>query len=116
MKEEIHKLLAEGIIEPSVSPWRAQVVVTKNETYKRRMVIDYSQTVNRFTLLDAYPLPRIDDEIAQHKYFSTLDLTSAYYQIPLAIEDRPFKAFEAKGKLYQSCRLGSRMEFPLFSV
>ena len=116
MKEEIHKLLAEGIIEPSVSPWRAQVVVTKNETYKRRMVIDYSQTVNRFTLLDAYPLPRIDDEIAQHKYFSKLDLTSTYYETPLCIEDRPFTAFEASSKLYQYCRLGLRIEFPHFSV
>ena len=108
MKEEIQKLLAEGIIEPSVSPWRAQVVVTKSETHKRRMVIDCCQTVNRFTLLDAYPLHRIDDqinEIAQHKYFSTLDLTSVYYQISLAIEDRPFTAFEANGKIYQYCHL-----------
>jgi len=108
MKDEIQKLLAEGIIEPSVSLWRTQVVVTKSEIHKRRMVIDYSLTVNRFTLLDAYPLPRIDDqinEIVQHKYFSTLDLTSAYYQIPLAIEDRPFTVFEANGKLYQYCHL-----------
>jgi len=119
MKEEIQNLHAEGIIEPSVSPWRAQVVVTKSKTHKRRVVIDYSLTVNRFTLLDAYPLPRIDDqinEIAQHKYFSTLDLTSAYYQIPLAMEDRPFTVFEASSKLYQYCRLGLRIEFPHFSV
>ena len=60
IKEEVRKLLNDGVIEPSYSPWRAQVLVTKNERHKRRMVIDYSQTVNRYTLLDAYPLPNID--------------------------------------------------------
>ena len=53
---EVQHLLGEGIIEPSNSPWRAQVVVARNENHKKRMVIDYSQTINRFTLLDAYPL------------------------------------------------------------
>ena len=60
---EVQRLLNEGVIEPSNSPWRAQVVVARNENHKKRMVIDYSQTINRFTLLDAYPLPRIDDTI-----------------------------------------------------
>ena len=49
------------------------------------MAIDYSQTVNRFTQLDAYPLPRIDDmvqKIAQYSICSTLDLKSAYHQVP----------------------------------
>ena len=72
------------------------------------MVIDYSQTVNRFTHLDAYPLPRIDElinEIAKSKYYSTVDLKSAYYQVPLATKDRKFTAFEANGKLYQHCRM-----------
>ena len=91
-----------------MSPWRAWVLVTKSETHKRRKVIDYCQTVNRFTILEAYPLPRIAHQInqfAQHQYFSTLDLTSTYCQIPLAIEDRQFTAFEADGNLYQYCRL-----------
>ena len=62
-------------------------IVTKNELHKYRMVIDYSQTVHRFTDLDAYPLPWIDDqinEIAENEICSTLDLKSAYQQIPLA--------------------------------
>ena len=63
IKEEVMKLLKEGVIEPSNSSWRAQVLITKDERHKKRMVIDYSQTVNRFTELDAYPLPRIDDKI-----------------------------------------------------
>ena len=55
--EETKKLLEDGIIEPSRSPWHAQVLVTTNETHRKRMVVDYSQTINRFTHLDAYPLP-----------------------------------------------------------
>ena len=83
IKEEVRQLLAEGIIEPSYSPWRAQVLVTKDERHKRRMVVDYSQTVYRYTLLDTYPLPNIDErvaKIAKCSVFSTLDLKSAYYQ------------------------------------
>ena len=43
---EVGHLLSEGIIEASTSPWRAQVLVTSNERHKRRMVIDYSRTIN----------------------------------------------------------------------
>ena len=77
---------AEGIIEPSQSPWRAHVLVTANENHKKNLVIDYSQTINRFTQLDAYPLPNIEKtvgDIACYKVFSTMDLKSAYHQIPI---------------------------------
>ena len=99
------RLLNEDIIEPSNSPWRSQVLVTLGERHKRRMVIDYSQTINRFTQLDAYPLPRIDDqinEIASNTVFSTIDLKDAYYQIEIRKEDRKYTAFEADGKLFQN--------------
>ena len=62
------------------------------------MVIDYQ--TNSFTALDAYPLPRIDqqvNELAKCKWFSTLDLKFAYYKVPLAAEDRAYTAFEADG-------------------
>ncbi len=103
ISEEVERLL-----RSSQSPWRAQVVVTKDENHKKRLAIDYSQTVNRFTQLDAFPLPRISDtinEIALYRVFSTLDLQSAYHQIPLKDEDKPYTAFEAKGGLYQFTRL-----------
>ena len=106
--EEVKRLLKEGIIEPSLSPWRAQVVVTKDENHRKRLAIDYSQTINRFTLLDAFPLPRITDmvnKIAQYRVFSTIDLRSAYHQVPLKEEDKPYTAFEARGNLYQFTRL-----------
>ena len=76
---EIKRLLEEGIIEPSKSPWRAQVVITTSKNHKKRMFIGYSQTINRFTLLNAFSLARIDKmigEIAKYQMLSTLDLKS----------------------------------------
>ena len=108
IQSEVTKLLESGIIELSQSPWRAQVLVTSNERQKRRMVVDYSQTVNKFTCLDAYPFPRIDDlisNISHFTVFSTLDLQSAYHQIPIRPEDKVFTAFEACGRLYQFTRI-----------
>ena len=108
IKNEISKLLRDGIIEESKSPWRAQVLVTKNERHKRRMVIDYSQTINRFTYLDAYPLPTIEEivsKVSQSKIFSTIDLKSAYHQIPILEQEKQYTAFQALGQLYQFRRV-----------
>ena len=108
IRSEIKKLLDENIIEPSTSPWRAQVLIADDGRHKKRMVIDYSRTINKFTLLDAFPLPRIDDQvnlIANGKLFSTLDLKSAYYQIPICKADHEYTAFEADGQLFQYTRL-----------
>ena len=83
-------------------------MVTPEGRHKRRMVVDYSQNINEFTLLDAYPLPRIEDivnDIAKYSVFSTLDLKSVYYQIPISDEYKCYTAFEANGKLYQFCRM-----------
>ena len=105
---EVQQLLEKGIIEPSDSPWRAQVVVTRNERHRKRLVVDYSQTINRFTQLDAYPLPRIDEtinKIAQYKVFSTIDLKSAYHQVPIRDEEKKYTAFEANQRLYQFRRV-----------
>ncbi|XP_054266993.1 uncharacterized protein LOC128989150 [Macrosteles quadrilineatus] len=107
IKSEVSRLISEGIIEPSKSPWRAQVIVVNNG-HKRRLCIDYSQTINKFTQLDAYPLPHIESfvsKLAQYKVFSTIDLKEAYHQIPIRNEDKPFTAFEANGRLYQYTRI-----------
>ncbi|KRY22914.1 Retrovirus-related Pol polyprotein from transposon gypsy [Trichinella patagoniensis] len=77
INDEVRRLLAENIIEESCSPWRAQALVVTSDNHKKRMVIDYSQTINRFTLLDAYPLPKISDmvqAISKYRFFSTVDL------------------------------------------
>ena len=76
------------------------------------MVIDYSQTINRFTQLDAYPLPRIDEtvnKIAKYRVFSTIDLKSAYHQVPIKEDEKKYTAFEANHRLFQFCRVPFRV-------
>jgi len=82
INDETQRLLLDDLIEPSNSPLRAQVLVVKEQSGNCYMVIDYRRTINRFTQLDAYPLPRIDEivnELAQHRVFTTVDLKSAYH-------------------------------------
>ena len=108
ISKEIKQLLEDDVIEPAQSPWRAQVLVTSNENHKKRMVVDYSQTINRYTELDAYPSKRIDElveRLAQYEYFSTFDLKSAYHQIPLRDDEKKYTAFEADGNLFQFKRV-----------
>ena len=84
IQNTVRELLENGIIEPSKSPWHSQVLITKNPNHKKRMVVDYSQTINRFTYLDAFPLPTTHStvsKVAQYSVFSSLDLKSAYHQI-----------------------------------
>jgi len=51
--------------------------------------------------LDAYPLPNIEELVnivAQDKYYSSLDLRSAYHQVPLLPEEKQYTTFEASGR------------------
>ena len=109
IQENVDKLLFEEVIRPSSSPWRAQVVV-KDEfnPHKKRLRVDYSQTINIYTELDAYPLPRIDEmvnELAKYSGFSTFDLCSAYHQIKIIESERKCTACEANEKLYKFNRI-----------
>lgn len=108
IRDEISKLLNDRIIEPSNSPWRAQVLVTGGTTHRKRLVIDYSLTINKFTELDAYPLPNIESivsKVAQYNFFSQIDLRSAYHQVPILSTEKKYTAFEACGNLYQFTRI-----------
>ena len=83
------------------------MVVVKGKD-KWRICIDYSQLVNRYIELDAFPLPRIDDlinDLSKYRYFSKFDLRSAYHQIPLHPNDMKLTAFEANGRLLHFKRI-----------
>ena len=88
-QEEIDRQLLQmidhGIIEPSQSPWSANLVVVTKKDSTLRLCIDY-RMLNTVTLKDAYPLPRISeclDALGGMKYFSAFDLRSGYHQIEL---------------------------------
>ena len=80
------------------------VLVTSNENYKKRLCIDYSQTIKKFTLFDGYPLPRMQNvinKVSQYRVSSTLDLKNAYHQVELPKEPRIYTAFDADGQFFQ---------------
>ena len=60
LKAQLKDLLDKGFIRPSMSPWRAPVLFVKKKDEYLRMCIDYRQ-LNKFTIKNKYPLPRIDD-------------------------------------------------------
>ena len=103
MESEVKKLYGQGIVRPSNSPWRAQpIVVANKEIGKKSLCIDYSQAINLFTVLDACPLPKIDEIVrksARNRVFSTFDLKSSYNQWKLREDEKAFTAFEAAGRL-----------------
>ncbi len=104
IKAEVNRLLSEGKIQPSNSSWRSQAFVVRESGRKARMVIDYAQTVNRVTPLDAYPIPLTSDlldQVSQNSVFSYIDLKAAFHQFALVPEERRLTAFEADNKLWE---------------
>ncbi|KAA3460383.1 DNA/RNA polymerases superfamily protein [Gossypium australe] len=78
LKAQIQELLDRGFIRPSVSPWGAPVLFVKKKDGSMRMCIDYRQ-LNKLTIKNKYPLPRIDDLFDQLRgasVFSKIDLSS----------------------------------------
>jgi len=98
LKSQLKELTDKGYIRPSQSPWGAPVIFVKKKDGSLRMCIDY-RGLNKLTVKNKYPLPRIDDLFDQLKgasVFSKIDLRSGYYQIQVAEEDRPKIAFQTR--------------------
>jgi hypothetical protein len=102
-KEALSKMLKQGTIRPSTSPWASPIVFVRKRNGKVRVCVDYRK-VNAITEKDAYPLPRIADcldSIAGSVLFSTMDITAAYNQVPVKEADIPKTAFITKHGLYE---------------
>ena len=86
----VDEMLAQGVIQPSVSAWSSPVVLVPKKDGTSHFCIDY-RLLNGVRK-DVYPLPRIDDildMLGETKYFSSLDLCSGYWQIELHPDCRP---------------------------
>ena len=102
IQQEVLKLLKEGKIEPSKSPWGAPVVLVRKKDGTLRFCIDFRR-LNDCTKKDAYPLPRIDeclDCLSGSQWFCTLDLASGYWQVAMDPEDKEKTAFITHSGLY----------------
>ncbi|MCI45885.1 hypothetical protein A2U01_0067124, partial [Trifolium medium] len=66
LKSQLEELLRKHFIRPSVSPWGAPVLLVKKKDGTMRLCIDYRQ-LNKVTIKNKYPLPRIDDLLDQLK-------------------------------------------------
>jgi hypothetical protein len=81
LKKQHKKLLEQGFVRPSASPWGSPVLFVEKKDGTKRMCIDY-RTLNSMTIKNKYPLPRIEDlldRLKKAKFFSKIDLRSGYH-------------------------------------
>jgi hypothetical protein len=103
LKIQLQELLDIGFIRPSVSPWGAPVLFVKKKDGSMRMCIDYRE-LNRLTIKNRYPLPRIEDlfdQLKGAKVFSKIDLRSGYHQLKVKEGDIPKTAFRTRYGHYE---------------
>ncbi|XP_070188629.1 uncharacterized protein [Littorina saxatilis] len=95
VKREVEAMLKMGVIEPVSSPYNAPIVLVKKKDGKVRFCIDYRQ-LNRVTVFDGEPLPNVDElfsRLGRAKFFSKIDLSKGYWQIPVYPPDKEKLAF-----------------------
>ncbi|GKA66064.1 putative reverse transcriptase domain-containing protein [Tanacetum coccineum] len=93
--DQLKELSDKGFIRPSSSPWGAPVLFVKKKDGSFQMCIDYRE-LNKLTMKNRYPLPKIDDLFDQHQgssVYSKIDLRSGYHQLRVREEDIPKTAF-----------------------
>ncbi|KAL0561144.1 hypothetical protein IC582_001564 [Cucumis melo] len=103
LKVQLQELLDKGFIRPSVSPWGAPVLFVKKKDGSMHLCIDYRE-LNKVTVKNRYPLPRIDDLFDQLQgatVFSKIDLRSGYHQLRIKDEDVPKTAFRSRYGHYE---------------
>ncbi|CAF4243720.1 unnamed protein product, partial [Didymodactylos carnosus] len=103
MQQEVGKLLDQGIIRPSNSPWSSPVLLKMKPDGTYRFLVDFRR-LNSITKKDSYPQPSAEEllhRLAGHRYFTKLDLKSGYFQIPIHESDIPKTAIITQDGLYE---------------
>ncbi|GJX84734.1 putative reverse transcriptase domain-containing protein, partial [Tanacetum coccineum] len=115
---QLKELQDKGFIRPSSSPWGAPVLFVKKKDGSFRMCIDYRE-LNKLTVKNRYPLPRIDDlfdQLQGSQFFSKIDLRSGYHQLRVHEDDIPKTTFRTRYRHFEFTTLSKiellRIESP----
>ncbi|GKC39478.1 putative reverse transcriptase domain-containing protein, partial [Tanacetum coccineum] len=103
LSDQLKELSDKGFIRPSSSPWGASVLFVKKKDGSFRMCIEYRE-LNKLTVKNRYPLPRIDDlfdQLQGSSVYSKIDLRSGYHQLRVRKEDIPKMAFRTRYGHYE---------------
>ena len=103
LRVQLQELLDKGFIRPSISPWGTPVLFAKKKEKTLRLCIDYRQ-LNRVTIKNRYPLPRIDDlfdQLRGARVYSKIDLRTSYHQPRVRDTDIPKKVFRTRYGNYE---------------
>ncbi|KAL8133739.1 hypothetical protein AgCh_008977 [Apium graveolens] len=118
LASQLQELLDNGMIRHSVSPWGAPVLFVKKKDGSMRLCIDYRE-LNKLTIKNRYPLPRIDDLFDQLKgavHFSKIDLRTGYHQLKIKPEDIPKATFRTSVYAFQGISCISEKESSRISL
>ena len=103
LKVQMEELVSKGFVRPNTSPWGAPILFVKKRDGSLRLCIDYRE-LNKVTIRNQYPLPRIDDlfyQLQGAKVFSKIDMRSGYHQLKIRSEDVPKTAFRTRYGHYE---------------
>jgi hypothetical protein len=103
LKKQLKKLLEQGFVRLSASPWCSPILFVEKKDGTKRMCIDY-RTLNSMTIKNKYPLPRIENllnRLKKAKFLSKIDLRSGYHQMKIREQDILKTAFTTRYGLYE---------------
>lgn len=95
VREIINELIENDVIQESNSDFASPILMVQKKTGEQRLCVDY-RALNNKTKKDCFPLPLIDDQLVNlsgNSFFTTLDLASGYYQVPMADDSRRYTGF-----------------------
>lgn len=107
IREILERLLKQGVIRPSHSPYSSPVVLVKKKCGALRMCVDY-RALNKITARDNYPLPLIEDQIDslhQKRYFTCLDLKDGFHHVRVAAGSVKYTSFVTPLGQYEFLRM-----------
>lgn len=111
VRQHIQSLLDANIIKPSSSPFASPIVLIRKKSGQLRLCVDYRK-INARTVRDSYAIPKIEDlfrTLGGAKFFTSVDLSKAYYQVPLTERAKKISAFVTPLGLFEFERLSFGM-------